>query len=242
MACAHQQTGTCALMLTQEESNRFDLHPAENPLLGFIWQQVVAQNYAEMREVLSGAHVVIKDPQGRIYNFLENLPGAVRRGASTHRSDRAQYDIPEGRVVSSLLIGYLSDATWFQLEASPWDLKNHFWQSLGHIFDVTEYVISFMSNNVGPLGTSRYTDQKPLRKESFALADKVCPVACLEKLPGATLQEQILPSLETGLTSSKLKIHRHLGILSAFHPMSSDLADEENMPVHSHHATRAVYT
>jgi len=177
-ACAHEQTATCALKLTGEESNRFDLHPAENPLLGFIWQQVVLQNLAEMQEVLSGAHVIIPDPHGTSYAFLHSLPAAVRRTSSTHSSDRAQYDIPEGRVVASLLIGYLDNATWFQLEGAPWDLKNDFWRSLGHIFDTTEYVASFMKKNVGPLGTSRYTDQAPLLKSTVLPVSEACPSPC----------------------------------------------------------------
>jgi hypothetical protein len=178
------------LILPQEERKRFDLHPSENPLLGFIWEQVVVKNRREMREVLSGAHVVIRDPEGSIYRFLESLPGAARRTTSTHRSDRTQYDIPEGRVVSSLLIGYLNGATWFQLEGAPWDLKNHFWHSLGHIFDFTEYFLTLMSNNVGPLGTSKYVDWKPLRKETIALVDEVCPTACTAKASGRTPLER----------------------------------------------------
>jgi hypothetical protein len=197
-ACMHKQLGTCALKLTGDESNRFDLHPAENPLLGFIWQQVVSQSLSEMREVLSGAHVVIADPNGEAYAFLQSLPGAVRRHTSTHRSNRAQYDIPEGRVVASLLMGYLDDATWFQLEGAPWDLHNDFWQSMGHVFDTTEYALSLMSSNVGPLGTSKYTDRNPLRKSAIVPVHKACPEPCDSRLPQFSLAQSPGGSLGVG--------------------------------------------
>lgn len=177
-ACAHRETETCALRFSVKESERFDLHPAEHPLLGFIWRQVVSKSLTEMREVLSGGHVVIGDPDASSYTFLHNLPGAVRRESSTHISDRAQYDIPEGRVVMSLLIGYLDGATWFQLEGAPWDLKHNFWRSLGHVCDTSEYFLSLMTRNVGPLGTSRYTDRRPLRKDGVMGIPEACPTAC----------------------------------------------------------------
>jgi len=193
------------LKLTGDESNRFDLHPAENPLLGFIWEQVVSQNLLEMREVLSGAHVIIHDPEGSSYKFLSSLPGAQKRASSTHRSDRAQYDIPEGYVVASLLICYLDDSTWFQLEGAPWDLEHNLWRSLGHILDTSEYALSLMSSNVGPLGTSRYTDKRPLWKDAVVPISKACPSICGGYTPGDhTASEPVIvtapPPLRTALT------------------------------------------
>jgi hypothetical protein len=218
-------------MLTREESLRFDLHPAENPLLGFLWQQVLGQSRTELLEVLSGAHVIIDDPEGKAYAFLESLPGAERRSFSTHRSDRAQYDIPEGYFVSSLLIGYLNNATWFQLEGAPWDLNNHFWQSLGHILDTTEYIMSLMSSNVGPLGTSKYTDRRPLRKKHVAPVHKVCPIGCTTEhasnLRLAVDQDSTSPTLVLG----ERKPNRPSQVAAPMPVMSSFLADDERQPM-----------
>jgi hypothetical protein len=215
-------------MLTEDETRMYDLHPAEHPLLGFLWKQVLSHSRTELLEVLSGAHVVLDDPEGKVYAFLGNLPGAERRSASTHRSDRAQYDIPEGRVVSSLLIGYLDNATWFQLEGAPWDLRHHFWSSLPHILDCFEYILSMMTRNVGPLGTSRYTDSKPLRKKIVAPVGKVCPTICQTRAARylqshAAKQENLSPV--PGTVARRLSWSS--GLAAPALVMSSVLADDE---------------
>lgn len=173
--CNDIRTGTCALELLHQYADRFDLHEAENPLFGFLSAQMSLGDRAELSEVLCGAHVRVPDEDGSIYNFLTTLPGATRR-TSSHRSDRAQYGIPEGRVVSTLLVGHLRNQTWFQLEGSPWGTRQTLWNILGHAFDFIEYVT--LGQNVGPLGTSRLTDRQSLMAGSPKPVGEACPETC----------------------------------------------------------------
>eukprot|EP00930_Biecheleria_cincta_P050755 TRINITY_DN35930_c0_g1_i1.p1 TRINITY_DN35930_c0_g1~~TRINITY_DN35930_c0_g1_i1.p1 ORF type:complete len:292 (-),score=26.66 TRINITY_DN35930_c0_g1_i1:66-941(-) len=172
--CNDVRTGTCALEL-QKYAEQFDLHEAENPLFGFLFAQVSRGDRAELSEILRGAHVQIRDEDGSIYSFLTCLPGATRR-TSSHMSDRAQFGIPEGRVVSTLLVGHLKNRTWFQLEGSPWGRHQSLWNLLGHVLDFTEYWT--LGRNVGPLGTSRLTDRHALMASSPMLVGEACPETC----------------------------------------------------------------
>eukprot|EP00747_Dinoflagellata_sp_TGD_P192245 gnl/TRDRNA2_/TRDRNA2_56811_c0_seq1.p1 gnl/TRDRNA2_/TRDRNA2_56811_c0~~gnl/TRDRNA2_/TRDRNA2_56811_c0_seq1.p1 ORF type:complete len:297 (+),score=45.42 gnl/TRDRNA2_/TRDRNA2_56811_c0_seq1:26-892(+) len=175
-------TATCAVELSDTASSRFDLHPAENPLFGFLQLQVLEHDREKMKEVLCGAHLQIHDIDGSTYTFLTNLPGAWVR-ISSHDSDRAQYGIPEGRIVSSLLVGTLHNFTWLQLEAHPWDVWHDPVGSMGHALDYVKY--RFTGMNVGPLGLSRFTDRHPLevlhRRKGVAEA---CPQQCNKTLVG----------------------------------------------------------
>lgn len=173
--CNDVRTGTCALELLQQYADQFDLHEAENPLFGFLFAQMSRGDRAELSEVLCGAHVQVRDEDGSIYNFLTSLPGATRR-TSSHRSDRSQFGIPEGRVVSTLLVGHLGNQTWFQLEGSPWGTRQTVWNLLGHALDFIEY--STLGQNVGPLGTSRLTDRQSLMAGSPKPVGEACPETC----------------------------------------------------------------
>lgn len=172
--CSDFRTGTCALEL-QTYAEQFDLHEAENPLFGFLSAQMSLGDRAELSEVLRGAHVEIRDEDGSIYSFLTSLPGATRR-TSSHTSDRAQFGIPEGRVVSTLLVGHLQNRTWFQLEGSPWGPHQSVWNLLGHILDFIEY--RTLGQNVGPLGTSMFTDRQALMAGNPKLVGEACPETC----------------------------------------------------------------
>lgn len=176
--CYHSQTETCAVELGESATARFDLHEAENPLFGFLYAQLGLSDLDGMREVLGGAHVQLEDG-GSAYGFLTQLPGAAKR-ISSHDSDRAQYGIPEGRIVSTLLVGTLRNHTWFQLEASSWDPWRNPLASLGHVADYLEYKATGM--NVGPLGTSRSTEAHPLALGHVGSVQKACPLACSQLL------------------------------------------------------------
>eukprot|EP00440_Ansanella_granifera_P008553 gb/GFBE01009266.1/.p1 GENE.gb/GFBE01009266.1/~~gb/GFBE01009266.1/.p1 ORF type:complete len:286 (+),score=30.90 gb/GFBE01009266.1/:1-858(+) len=173
--CSHTQTRTCALELSDQAAERFDLHIAENPLFGFLYGQVVHRDRAELEQILRGAHVDVVDQDGSVYTFLTSLPGATRR-TSSHSSDRAQYGIPEGRVVSTLLVGRLGDQTWFQLEGHPWGAGQSILSCIGHALDFIEYVA--LGRNVGPLGTSRRTDEYPLIAGSPLSTTEACSATC----------------------------------------------------------------
>jgi len=172
--CSDVRTGTCALEL-QKYAEQFDLHEAENPLFGFLSAQMSRGDRAELSEVLRGAHAEVRDEDGSIYSFLTSLPGATKR-TSSHTSDRAQFGIPEGRVVSTLLVGNLQNRTWFQLEGSPWGPHQTVWNLVGHILDFIEYWT--LGQNVGPLGTSMFTDRQALMAGSPMPVGEACPETC----------------------------------------------------------------
>mmetsp|Transcript_41209 Transcript_41209/g.92957 ORF Transcript_41209/g.92957 Transcript_41209/m.92957 type:complete len:304 (+) Transcript_41209:108-1019(+) len=174
-ACTRSPERACTIMANNEVSDRFDLHEPEALLLGFLFDQALRGNLDETAEVLSGAHMVLEDADGSAYGFLTTLPGAHRR-ISSHASTREQYGIPEGRVLSSLLVGTIQNMTWLQLEGSPWNPWHDPWRSLGHILDFLEYVI--LQRNVGPLGTSRATDKMPILMGRVLPVEKACPAVC----------------------------------------------------------------
>jgi len=175
--CLLTKMDTCAVELTDNSAIHFDLHEAENPLFGFLYQQVARGDRDKMRDILMGAHVLLDDERGLVYSFLTQLPSAKRR-ISSHDSDRAQYGIPEGRVVSTLLVGTLHNQTWFQLEASAWDPWHQPLSSIGHVLDCMEYFV--LGLNVGPLGVSRYTEREPIVARPASTSD-ACPLACGDK-------------------------------------------------------------
>lgn len=173
--CLDSTTGVCTLSFSEADAAAFDLHEREREVLGFLYGQVARGERGEMRQVLSGAHVKLQDADGFVYDFLRRLPAAHRR-ISSHSSDRPQYGVPEGRVLSALLVGTLSNATWLQLEGSPWDPGHRPLGSLGHVLDFLEYAAS--GRNVGPLGTSPSTDRRPLLAGPPAPVSEACPRTC----------------------------------------------------------------
>ncbi|CAE8612541.1 unnamed protein product [Polarella glacialis] len=167
----------CYLELMPGATERFDLHPAENALLGLIYLQLAERNVSIMREILKGAHILVEeDSRKLIYKLLSSLPGAHAR-ISSHMSDKKQYGIPEGRVLSTLLVGSLANSTWFQLEGHPWDPFRDPVGSTGHILDYIHYKLS--GKNQGPLGASPFTDQHPMVFERpVTVLAEVCPAYC----------------------------------------------------------------
>lgn len=166
----------CTVELSHEDANKFDLHPAENLLFGFLFRQVADNTELHMREILSGANIAFPDPEHNFYNFLSNLDGAQKR-ISSHRSDSDQYGIPEGRVVHTLLVGTTGRKTWLQLEGASWaPFSAPISETIGHSLDTIQYF--FTQRQVGPLGTSRHTDNNPLTFQTPRLAHQACPKFC----------------------------------------------------------------
>ena len=176
----------CVAELSKAASKDFDLHPAENLLFGFLTAQLARlpktndtagdggrQGSPHMAEILRGAHVRFPDPDAKWHQFLVTLPGAYPR-ISSHASTARQSGIDEGRVVHTILIGSLDGETWLQLEGSPWNPAK--FEVLGHCLDGIEYVLT--RKNVGPLGTSSYTDRNPLDLGQVQNASTACPLLC----------------------------------------------------------------
>mmetsp|Transcript_76416 Transcript_76416/g.236646 ORF Transcript_76416/g.236646 Transcript_76416/m.236646 type:complete len:350 (+) Transcript_76416:50-1099(+) len=183
--CHNIQRGACELNFSQAAAGAFDLREHESPVLGFLYHQVARGEREEMRQVLCGANVRLQDADGSVYGLLQSLPGAQRR-ISSHQSSRPQYGVPVGRVLSSLLLGTRDNSTWLQLEGSPWDPWHQPVRSLGHVLDFLEYGI--IRRNVGPLGTSKATDRRPLLAGPPAPTSEACPALCGQPTTGAPVQ------------------------------------------------------
>jgi len=180
--CHAPARGTCVAEIQDVNLRKFDLHPPqpEKELMGFMYVQVAQQHRDIMREILRGAHLVLLKDQvdsshGPIsaYEMLENWPGAYKR-ASSHRSDAQQYGIPQGQVLHTILLGKIGGKTWFQFEGNG---VNGVWTFILHMCDYVEYKLT--GRNIGPLGTSKYTDRTPLLIHSpVAMKKQECPMMC----------------------------------------------------------------
>ncbi|CAE7168006.1 unnamed protein product [Symbiodinium pilosum] len=181
--CHRTGAATCIVELPASELLEFDLHPpqAEQVLMGFMYMQVARGDRATMREILCGAHVLVQrdelnTPSGEnftAYQLLQSMPGAYKR-LSSHRSDAQQYGIPQGEVLHTLLLGDLGGHTWFQFEGNG---VTSVISWLLHMANYFEYKIT--GRNIGPLGTSQFTDRWPLViKSPVSLETKECPTLC----------------------------------------------------------------
>lgn len=155
--CHAPARGTCVAELSDESLRRYDLHPpaAEKALMGFMYVQVAQRQPEIMREILSGAHLVLLKDQVEsmtgpisVYQMLEHWPGAYKR-MSSHRSDAQQYGIPQGEVLHTILLGKIGGKTWFQFEGNG---VNGVLTFILHMCDYVEYKLT--GRNIGPLGTS----------------------------------------------------------------------------------------
>lgn len=166
---------TCAVELGAN-ATMFDLSPAESPLFGFIFTQLINQSSDNMEDILGGAHVVFEDAGSCMHKFLINLPGAYPR-TSSHRSTSTQYGIKEGRILDTILIGTDSkNMSWFQLEGAAWDPKHDIPSSFNHALDMFLYILT--RKQMGPLGTSPHTDKHPLHFPQPLRSELFCPQAC----------------------------------------------------------------
>ncbi|CAJ1352859.1 unnamed protein product [Effrenium voratum] len=181
-ACHDPNRATCIVDFNSFNVTKFDLRPPqpEKALLGFMWIQVARRDVNVMREILCGAHLVLlRDRLQRLhgnlssYDLLRNWPGAYKR-MSSHRSDREQYGIPQGQILHTILLGDLGGHTWFQFEGNGVDGVLSF---IMHMCNYFEYKIT--GRNIGPLGTSKYTDQSPLLiNRPVDMNQQECPVEC----------------------------------------------------------------
>eukprot|EP01006_Ploeotia_vitrea_P036036 TRINITY_DN65959_c5_g3_i1.p1 TRINITY_DN65959_c5_g3~~TRINITY_DN65959_c5_g3_i1.p1 ORF type:complete len:599 (+),score=240.77 TRINITY_DN65959_c5_g3_i1:2-1798(+) len=148
------------------QADEYDLHPSEALFLGTVHIRVLNRSMPLMKEVLCGAHIVVDyshEPdscRGWFYTFLTHMHDSYRR-RSSHSSTRPQFGVPEGTVLQTLLIGEGGRAarenTWFQLEGSQWHPMRHPFQSVVHAMNYVQYKLT--DRQVGPLGTSYYTDR-----------------------------------------------------------------------------------
>ncbi len=114
-----------------------------------------------LTHVLRGAHVCVGNDQGLYYTWITRLEGAYPR-LSSHASLFPVYGVPILNNEHSILGGVsLGNDTWFQLEKYQWSLTNPR-KSFLHALDFIYYIL--MDRQVGPYGTSSFTDRRPLRQ------------------------------------------------------------------------------
>jgi hypothetical protein len=158
------------MRVSPADSKRVDIHPVEALFLGTVYVRLAKRNMMVMEDILCGAHVVVHynrnlQPalQRFYYRLFSHMYAAYARGSS-HSSASVQYGIPEGSVLRTLLVGEQQRAavmdTWFQLEAAEWNPWRHPFDSLMHAMFYFEYEL--FDVQIGPLGTSPHTDQRPL--------------------------------------------------------------------------------
>ncbi|CAM9725407.1 unnamed protein product [Phaeothamnion confervicola] len=113
-------------------------------------------------EMLRGANVVVEGDDGWFYGWFAGLADAYKR-RSSHRSTGPTYGVPEGAVLKTLLTGTDSFRdTWFQLEGANWAPFTHPLDSVLHAINYVEYMLG--GRQIGPLGSSRHVDSRPLRQ------------------------------------------------------------------------------
>ncbi|ETV89161.1 hypothetical protein H257_00529 [Aphanomyces astaci] len=134
----------------------------ERQLLGTLFTQLVSRKRKLMMEIVKGAHVVVENDQGRFYELFRTISTSTYSRISSHFSNDVQYGVPQGYLLDTLLTGTTSgNDSWFQFEGANWDPIGRPVDSFIHCLNYIEYKIRGVQ--VGPLGTSMYTDQNPLR-------------------------------------------------------------------------------
>jgi hypothetical protein len=143
---------------------KYPLSPKERKVLEAIYFGIPTEGRIHnIKEILKGAHVILRDDAGRLYQQLTspfaNL-GAYERNSS-HSSKDQQYGIVLDATLRTILTGTtIFGDTWFQFEGSAWGKGASFGDRLEHAVDYVKYKIS--GKNQGPLGVSSHVETKPL--------------------------------------------------------------------------------
>lgn len=147
---------------------------AQDRLMGFMYAQVANKSKHSMQEILDGAYVSVSDPEHWGYDSFIAADDAYKRACS-HASSDQTYGMTLSGSLRSMLVGTddsrTLNYTWFQFEGAD---QHTTW--LGHTLDYWEYKIT--GRNIGPLGTSGYTDWNPIVLGKTELASSACPIEC----------------------------------------------------------------
>jgi hypothetical protein len=134
----------------------------EKRIIGTIYTQLLNKKRHLLMEIIKGAHVVVENDEGRYYEIFKNISTATYTRISSHFSRDAQYAVPQGGLLDTLLTGTTRRKdSWFQFEGANWDPIGRPLDSFVHVLNYIEYKIRGVQ--IGPLGTSEFTDSNPLR-------------------------------------------------------------------------------
>ncbi|OQR99368.1 hypothetical protein ACHHYP_06920 [Achlya hypogyna] len=147
-------------LVRAEIPDRPDIIDVEAKVLGTLYTRLTDSGL--LQDILRGAHVVVAYDRGFYYDLFRNLSTAVHTRQSSHFSTAPQLAVPQGPLLNTLLMGKtIEHDSWFQLEGSTWDPISRPMDSLVHVLNYLEYCVGGVQ--VGPLGTSPFTDRFPLR-------------------------------------------------------------------------------
>lgn len=143
----------------------------ERQLIGTLYMSLVRQNTTLLRDIFTGAHVLITGDQGHYFHLFRQLghrgdnAARVYDRGSSHYSAVTQYGItsdgPSSARLTTLLVGKSATLdTWFQFEGASWDPLFHPLSSVFHVMNYLEYAVT--KTQIGPLGTSEHTEDFPL--------------------------------------------------------------------------------
>ena len=152
----------------------------ETPMLDLLLSTIPKEHYGEL---LRGAHFILPD-QGEFYKKFNMIKKSFKRISSHHpkvkdisHTAKTEYI---GDTPLHLLSGIDVDGnTWLQLEASPFlegdkwsdvlrntffdeNLQENLFYGLEHGFDYIAYVLTKKQKNIGPFGSSKYPESKPI--------------------------------------------------------------------------------
>ncbi|KDO32931.1 hypothetical protein SPRG_02624 [Saprolegnia parasitica CBS 223.65] len=135
---------------------------SECKVLGTLYLHLVDRQSHLLMEILRGAHVVVADDRGYYYDLLQNVSAQAYKRISSHYSSAPQYAVPQGPLLDTILVGTTArNDSWFQFEGAAWDPFARPIDSVLHVLHFLEY--SLRGVQIGPLGTSAFTDKTPLR-------------------------------------------------------------------------------
>lgn len=147
------------------DSSDYILNATDARILCFLWT-LSGQSKARLGDILKGAFTILPD-QGAFYKQVAQGKGPFEgllpyKRLSSHRSKAHELGVVLGPVLGSMLVGTKKKTghTWFQLENAPWGDGASWTEKLRHSKDYVVYLWSGKSQ--GPLGTSNYTEKRPL--------------------------------------------------------------------------------
>ncbi len=112
----------------------------------------------QVGQLLRGAFVILVDDGAELPRMIQ-ARGVKPTAFSSHHSVGPQYRLG-GRRLPTILVGaYSSHSSWVQLERHSMGMR--------HFADYMRHVMSGL--NVGPYGTSGYTEKRPLSVRGLAL-------------------------------------------------------------------------
>lgn len=112
----------------------------------------------DMKKVLHGAHVKIKDDRLHYTLWMTRFDDASKR-KSSHKSKNKQLSRQsKNKLFPELLFGTDDDGSWFQVENTP--AAKGFANTMKHSGDYIDYKVT--GKNIGPYGRSKHTDSKPI--------------------------------------------------------------------------------